>query len=399
MVDEDQFRGHAAGTVSVRWGVPPYPDRPDFNPGGLAVLWAEENSRDALFAAMRRREAYGTSGPRIAVRFFGGWGYPEDLCGERRRSPRRVTRAACRWAASCRRSRTAERGRAPRFAVWALRDPGAPARRARRSQRIQIVKGWVAGGESRERVYDVAGDPASGADVDLATCTPRAGRRSALPRLDAIPTSTRPRPRSTTRAWSRTRAAAGTPARVNAHARRLRQPGRRPARARRVLRRRRARSRSRSARGRRRSGTHRRRARRQRRRTPRWRCSTSSAAASPTIEVGQPRPTSSCPTRTASASGSPTSAASSAVVLYFYPKDDTPGCTAEACSFRDSYEDFQDAGAEVIGVSSDSAASHAKFAKRHQLPFTLLSDAKRRGAQEVRRARHDRPLARDASRS
>jgi peroxiredoxin Q/BCP len=65
-----------------------------------------------------------------------------------------------------------------------------------------------------------------------------------------------------------------------------------------------------------------------------------------------------------------------AVVLYFYPKDDTPGCTAEACSFRDSYEDFQDAGAEVIGVSSDSASSHAKFAKRHKLPFTLLSDAK-----------------------
>jgi thioredoxin-dependent peroxiredoxin len=65
-----------------------------------------------------------------------------------------------------------------------------------------------------------------------------------------------------------------------------------------------------------------------------------------------------------------------AVVLYFYPKDDTPGCTAEACSFRDSYEDFQEAGAEVIGVSSDSAASHGKFAKRHKLPFTLLSDAK-----------------------
>ena len=65
-----------------------------------------------------------------------------------------------------------------------------------------------------------------------------------------------------------------------------------------------------------------------------------------------------------------------AVVLYFYPKDDTPGCTKEACSFRDSYEDFQDAGAEVIGVSSDSATSHAKFAKRYKLPFTLLSDAK-----------------------
>jgi peroxiredoxin Q/BCP len=63
------------------------------------------------------------------------------------------------------------------------------------------------------------------------------------------------------------------------------------------------------------------------------------------------------------------------VVLYFYPKDDTPGCTKEACSFRDQYEDFRDAGAQVVGVSSDSTASHAKFAARHKLPFTLLSDA------------------------
>jgi peroxiredoxin Q/BCP len=63
-----------------------------------------------------------------------------------------------------------------------------------------------------------------------------------------------------------------------------------------------------------------------------------------------------------------------AVVLYFYPKDDTPGCTKEACSFRDSYEDFTAAGAEVIGVSSDSGDSHQRFAKKYQLPFTLLSD-------------------------
>jgi len=62
------------------------------------------------------------------------------------------------------------------------------------------------------------------------------------------------------------------------------------------------------------------------------------------------------------------------VVLYFYPKDNTPGCTAEACSFRDSYEVFKDAGAEVIGVSSDSAESHEKFADKHRLPFILLSD-------------------------
>ena len=62
------------------------------------------------------------------------------------------------------------------------------------------------------------------------------------------------------------------------------------------------------------------------------------------------------------------------VVLYFYPKDDTRGCTAEACAFRDSYEVFTGAGADVIGVSSDSVGKHAAFAGKHKLPFTLLAD-------------------------
>ncbi len=64
------------------------------------------------------------------------------------------------------------------------------------------------------------------------------------------------------------------------------------------------------------------------------------------------------------------------VVLYFYPKDETSGCTAEACAFRDSYQVFTDAGAEVIGVSSDSVDKHASFAEHHKLPFTLVSDDK-----------------------
>jgi peroxiredoxin Q/BCP len=62
------------------------------------------------------------------------------------------------------------------------------------------------------------------------------------------------------------------------------------------------------------------------------------------------------------------------VVLYFYPKDETSGCTREACAFRDSHEVFTDAGAQVIGVSSDSVDKHAAFATHHKLPFTLLSD-------------------------
>jgi len=65
-----------------------------------------------------------------------------------------------------------------------------------------------------------------------------------------------------------------------------------------------------------------------------------------------------------------------AMVIYFYPKDETAGCTAEACSFRDSYQDFKDAGAEVIGISSDSESSHASFAEHHRLPYILLSDHK-----------------------
>jgi thioredoxin-dependent peroxiredoxin len=65
------------------------------------------------------------------------------------------------------------------------------------------------------------------------------------------------------------------------------------------------------------------------------------------------------------------------VVLYFYPKDFTPGCTAEACSFRDDYKPIQDKGAVVIGVSLDSVESHLKFSEKYMLPFTILSDHKK----------------------
>lgn len=66
--------------------------------------------------------------------------------------------------------------------------------------------------------------------------------------------------------------------------------------------------------------------------------------------------------------------ASGCLVLYFYPKDDTPGCTKEACSFRDEHHEFADAGACVVGVSSDDVESHRRFAAKHRLPFRLLSD-------------------------
>jgi peroxiredoxin Q/BCP len=63
------------------------------------------------------------------------------------------------------------------------------------------------------------------------------------------------------------------------------------------------------------------------------------------------------------------------LVIYFYPKDNTPGCTTQACSFRDQYEDFKDLGAEVIGISGDSIESHQKFTQQYRLPFILLSDS------------------------
>jgi len=63
------------------------------------------------------------------------------------------------------------------------------------------------------------------------------------------------------------------------------------------------------------------------------------------------------------------------LAVYFYPKDFTSGCTAEACSFRDSYESFKELGAEVIGISDDSQSSHRDFAQHHKLPFILLSDS------------------------
>jgi thioredoxin-dependent peroxiredoxin len=63
------------------------------------------------------------------------------------------------------------------------------------------------------------------------------------------------------------------------------------------------------------------------------------------------------------------------LVIYFYPKDNTPGCTAQACSFRDQYQDFKDLDAVVIGISSDTVSSHQEFANRYKLPFVLLSDS------------------------
>jgi len=92
------------------------------------------------------------------------------------------------------------------------------------------------------------------------------------------------------------------------------------------------------------------------------------------IQVGDKAPDFTLPTQSGEQVSLHDRIGTRVVVLYFFPKDGTPGCTAEACAFRDSHEVFTDAGAEVIGVSSDSVDSHAAFAGKHELPFTLLSD-------------------------
>jgi Protein of unknown function (DUF3604) len=138
------------------------------NPGGLAVAWAEENSRDAVFDALRRRETYATSGTRPVVRFFAG-----DLrgvtCGRDG-----FVRSAYATGTPMGGELGAVRGNAsPRFAVWAMKDPGTTARPGVDLQRVQIIKGWVdADGRTHEHVFDVAGNAGNGAGVDPATCAP-----------------------------------------------------------------------------------------------------------------------------------------------------------------------------------------------------------------------------------
>jgi hypothetical protein len=143
-------------------------------PGGLVGVWAEENSRDALFEAMQRREVFGTSGPRIRPRFYAGRDLPTDLCA----SPDRVARAEAVGIAMG--GDLPAGSDAPRFAVWAARDPGTAKAPGGLLQRIQIIKGWVDDdGGLHQEVIDVAGGP-NDASVDLETCEPEGSGAAAL---------------------------------------------------------------------------------------------------------------------------------------------------------------------------------------------------------------------------
>ncbi len=162
-VDRTSFTGEIAGNASN-------------NPGGLIGVWAEENSREALFTAMRRKEVFGTSGPRIKVRLFGGWDYGQDLCG----APDLVARAYAGGVPMGDDLPSRADG-TPSFVAVGMRDPGTATAPGGLLQRIQIIKGWADDdGAIHQQVYDVAGSPENGASVDAATCEPRGAGHDVL---------------------------------------------------------------------------------------------------------------------------------------------------------------------------------------------------------------------------
>ncbi len=163
---EDRFPGHGGAGQPNRDELPPgLTDLIEYNPGGLAVLWAEQNTRESLYAAMRRREAYGTSGPRMVVRFFGGANLPIDLCEAGDFSGHGYA-----FGVPMGGDLQSVPGRKPRFAVSALRDPGGEGEPGLPLQRIQIVKGWIENGQTQEAIFDVAGERNNGATVNEDTC-------------------------------------------------------------------------------------------------------------------------------------------------------------------------------------------------------------------------------------
>jgi hypothetical protein len=149
------------------------------NGGALTGVWAEENSRDAIFTALKNRETFATSGTRPIVRLFGGYELPDDMCAAGSNFAQSgyaggVPMGGCLSGAPDVRGECKSGGaQAPSFAVTAMMDPGWPGHEGTKLQRIQIVKGWVdAEGATHDRVYDVVGDAQNGAGVDLQTCTP-----------------------------------------------------------------------------------------------------------------------------------------------------------------------------------------------------------------------------------
>ena len=169
-VSEASHPGHGGAGPAARTEVPAgLTDHVAYNPGGLIGVWAEENSREAIFQALRRREAFGTSGPRIVVRLFAGWDLPAGLCAA-------GDFAATGYAQGVPMGSdlpVPPSGAAgPVLAVSVSADPGVAGAPGTPLQRIQVVKGWLDGDTPRIQVVDVAGQADNGASVDPATCAP-----------------------------------------------------------------------------------------------------------------------------------------------------------------------------------------------------------------------------------
>jgi len=172
--EEDSFIGHLGQRDGAYRNVQ---DHFADNPGGLAVVWAEENSRDAIFAGIRRRETYATSGTRPIVRFFGSYDFDEGICD----TGDLVSQAYERGVPMGYRLGPAQAGARPHFLVSALKDPGVPGREGNDLQRIQIIKGWLdETGATQEQVFDVAGNRDNGAWVDSNTCRPTGSGATSL---------------------------------------------------------------------------------------------------------------------------------------------------------------------------------------------------------------------------
>lgn len=167
LVMEKNHPGHGGAGMGAADGVPKgLPDELEYGPGGLAVLYAEENTRDSLFAAMQRREAYATSGTRPVLRFFGGWDIDAQACEADNMV---ATAYASGVPMGSDLPGKPEQAGAPSFIVSALADGGTQEYPGNDLQRAQIIKGWYVDGELKEQVLDVAGGP-NGATVDINTC-------------------------------------------------------------------------------------------------------------------------------------------------------------------------------------------------------------------------------------
>jgi hypothetical protein len=181
LVDEEGYPGHGGAGAAIGDELPPgLLDTIEYNPGGLAGIWAEENSRDALFAALARREVFATSGPRIAVRLFAGFELPDDLCRREDFAAVGYARGVAMGADLAPPPASAASPRGPALAALALRDPGGGAGPGAALERIQIVKLWLEEGVAQERVVDVASAGAGSLPLDPASCESGDGGRAAL---------------------------------------------------------------------------------------------------------------------------------------------------------------------------------------------------------------------------